>query len=202
VTKPAPQISYRSELGRKSIHLFSTLIPLIGWFVHADLRVGILSVMTLFSLAMDVERSLPGKPGKLIQRWLGHMIRPHERRPFLGILPMTGATWLLVAATLCYTLFTREVATASLLLVIWGDAAAALIGRRYGRIRFGPNKKSVEGTLAFFAFGTAIVAFIPGLPVLVGLIGAAVAAIVEALPWELDDNFAVPLIAGVVMSLL
>jgi len=42
----------------------------------------------------------------------------------------------------------------------------------------------------------------PQLPLIVGIIGAVVATVTEALSLHLDDNASVPLVSGVVMELL
>ena len=87
-----------------------------------------------------------------------------------------------------------------------GDGAAAVVGRRYGRTRYPFSPKSVEGSAAFFV--TAFLAAIPfGLvgvePLGLGTlaVGAFTAAVVEALPVDINDNLRVPLVAGAAMLL-
>jgi dolichol kinase len=97
-------------------------------------------------------------------------------------------------------LFDKPIAIAAIAFIIVGDTLAALIGRKYGRHRFF-NGKSWEGSAACFA-GTLVVAvFTPGLGWPVALIGAVVAAVVEALPLGTDDNVTVPILSGLAMTL-
>ena len=84
-----------------------------------------------------------------------------------------------------------------------GDAAAALIGRKYGKHKT-VNGKSWEGFFAFIIVGyaaLAIVLFIPGLLrefYLWGLAGVVLAAAAELFQKQLkvDDNFSIPLCVG------
>jgi dolichol kinase len=97
-------------------------------------------------------------------------------------------------------MFSKPVAVAALSFIIVGDTFAALIGRKYGRHRFG--RKSVEGSLACL-LGTVIVALlVPGLTLSVALAGAVVATVTEALSMNLDDNISVPIVSGLAMTLL
>lgn len=200
-TSPA-NISYGAELGRKAFHLTSLSVPIIAWFLPRLDTILMLTVLCALSLIADIERFRPGVIGDLIRKYLNFMIRPHERDARGGLKSLTGSTWMLISAIITFAIFPKPVAVAAFSMLILCDTAAALIGRRFGRIRFGPRKKSLEGSLAFFIVGVIITFFVPQLPLPAGIAGALVATIAEALPWEIDDNFSVPLSAGLVMVLV
>ena len=93
----------------------------------------------------------------------------------------------------------------------FGDAAAALVGKRFGRhklkFRFLDGKKSLEGTLAMFIVSFVSVAVVlqirGGIPAPGGFVTAAVTALVAALV-ELysrggNDTFTCPLASMAVM---
>jgi dolichol kinase len=85
------------------------------------------------------------------------------------------------------------------------DAAAALVGRRFGRHRWPGSTHTVEGSLAFTATGLAVVATVPSLafslPAFgVAALGVVVAAAAEAAPLPLNDNIRVPLTAALVVT--
>ena len=107
---------------------------------------------------------------------------------------------------------------ASMMPLTWGDAMAAIVGRRYGHYRYtiGGQSRSVEGALAMLFWSwltTSLALFV--MPYLVGapaihwllalMYGGAVALVctlVEALtPWGLD-NLTVPAAAALVLHLL
>src|SRR5690606_15579752 len=104
----------------------------------------------------------------------------------------------------CAFFFPEPIAAAALAMLMVGDGAAAVIGRRFGRTRYPFSDKSVEGSLAFFVLG--LIAAVPfgtfgeaGLSVPTLAVGAFAAALVEALPVPVNDNLRVPLVAGAAM---
>ena len=105
----------------------------------------------------------------------------------------------------------RALFVASLMPLTWGDAFAAILGRRFGRTRFVVfnQTRSVEGSLAMFAFSLvstflALVVFgqPAGTGIVLALAVALVATVVEALsPWGID-NLTVPLASALVLVVL
>ena len=94
-----------------------------------------------------------------------------------------------------------------LTVMLTGDAAAALIGRRFGRIRL-VNGKSLEGTIAFVTAGYAMLALVLAWSGCGGIwYAAAVPAVIAGALVELfqkqlriDDNFSIPLATGAVLQ--
>ena len=92
--------------------------------------------------------------------------------------------------------------------MLLGDTAAALVGRRFGRHKT-VNGKSWEGVIAFVIagwLGCALFLWISGMPQIFYL--WAVAAVIPAAAAELfekqlhfDDNFSIPLVTGMVLSI-
>jgi len=101
---------------------------------------------------------------------------------------------------------------ASLMPMTWGDALAAILGRRYGQRKYTllGTTRSVEGSLAMFLFSWLstflALLFLPPLgwqvSVLYSLALAAFATLVEALsPWHID-NLTVPLLSAALLYLI
>lgn len=111
-----------------------------------------------------------------------------------------GTYWLLSCLAVLM-IFDALTAYASILILAFGDSAASFIGKTIGRT---PNplnpRKTVEGTLAFFAVSLFATMFI--VPTSVAFITAAVVAIVEALPLKVNDNLIIPIAAAVTMRAL
>jgi dolichol kinase len=192
------EITFRQELLRKATHMGALVVPGGYYFLHLD-KVGMLLIMipvTLVMILIDVARLRRwrfwrGFAGKIISP----LIRSHEMSG-----DFTGATYILLSVCLTVALYNKPIAIAALAFVIVGDSLAAVLGRRLGRHKLG--HKSIEGSLACLA-GTAVVAvLVPNLPLRIGLIGAVVATVVEALPLGVDDNITVPILSGLSMSLL
>ena len=188
-------ISWKGELCRKAVHLFSLIMP-IGFYVFNS-QVIYAGIGTAFiaSALFDIQRMFGWqKIRQLIIRYFGFMFRPREKKAF------SGSTAILLAALIVYRFFDLRVAAASMIIIIIGDPAAALIGRRFGTIRF--RNKSLQGTLAFIVFAAIFVWFIPGLEFKVAFSGVLLGALVEFLPLYIDDNLLVPVLSGMLMQLM
>jgi dolichol kinase len=170
-----------------------------GYYVIGLSRSAMLSIMVPIALLMmtiDISRLRQWKFWcNFADRIGGKMVRSHEKSG-----DFTGATYILISVCLTVALFAKPVAITAITFIIVGDTCAAIIGRKFGRHRFG--RKSVEGSLACLA-GTVVVAFLaPGITLTVALAGAVVATVTEAISLTIDDNISVPLVSGLAMTLL
>jgi diacylglycerol kinase (CTP) len=86
-------------------------------------------------------------------RLLGALMRESE------VAAWNGVVWYLVGSITVLSVFPKDVATLSILLLSWCDTAASTVGRAWGRytprIRRG---KSVAGSLASFVVGAVTAA--------------------------------------------
>ncbi len=143
---------------------------------------------------MDLIRlkNLPGT--SFINKLIGPMLRDHES------LDLSGASYILSGAVLTILFFEKTVALAAIGFIVLGDIAAALVGRKYGRIKIGD--KTLEGSLTFFGVCILVALLVPDLSFGIGIVGALVATIIEAMTLPVDDNLIVPVIAGLAMQIL
>ena len=137
---------------------------------------------------------------------------------FVGIEdagPSLGPVFLALTSASLLAFFWNdrvEIAVAAIVGAAFGDAAAALIGRRFGTRKFHSfaHMRSMEGTLAMFLASGFVMA-----PILAGsgafgwhqavafsLITATVAAWVEAASAYGADNLTVPLATAATLTLL
>ncbi len=199
----AATIAYRTELIRKTIHLCSLSIPIIYLFITRELALQLLVPMTLWFLVVDIARFFHKPTAELFYRWFGWLLRKHEQDKLDKRL--NGATYVLIASTLCVFLFPKLLVITALSILIISDTTSALVGRRFGKRPF--LEKSLEGSTAFFVTAVLVVLVTPkiaGLPLeyLIGVVGAAVGTAAESAPLRLDDNLSVPLSICAVMWLL
>jgi phytol kinase len=140
-----------------------------------------------------------------------------------------GTVYFALALTLLFGLLWRPAgpldrvpsAMAGAMALTWGDALAALVGRRWGqhRYRLGASGRSWEGSTVMFAASAAVMfltlLLLPGSslspyapPIGVGrallaaLLGAGAAALVEAASPRGTDNLSVPLVAAGIVLLI
>jgi dolichol kinase len=197
---PNVEESYSVEVVRKAIHLSSLSIPIIYYFIDREVALAILLPLTLAFALSDVLRLYHEPTGRLYERYLGFLLRRHERNDQGRRL--NGATYVLLSASLSVLVFPKVIVVTAFAILIVSDSAAALIGRRYGRHRvFG---KTLEGAAAFFVSAVGVVLVAPKvlyLPpeYLIGFGGALFGAIVEASPLPVDDNLSIPIAIGALM---
>jgi len=110
-----------------------------------------------------------------------------------------GATYLLISSVLVISIYDKNIAIACLLFLTLSDSAAALFGKRFGKIKI--YNKTLEGTLAFLLTSLIIVYFIKSLNFITGISGAVTATFVEFALVNIDDNLSIPIISGLVMQL-
>lgn len=203
MTVPSKQITYQSELARKSIHLLSVLIPIIYLQIGHQAGIITLCLMTATSILFDVLLHYHAPTRKLMLAVVGKMLRHHEIRSDKFYL--TGASWVLIAATMSFLLFPTIVAISAFTILIVSDTTAALFGRQFGKHRF--LDKSMEGSGAFFISAVGVIAvwgavLQPAYTYYVcGVLGAVGATIAEAASSRIgvDDNITIPFNAGIVM---
>jgi dolichol kinase len=187
--------TWQGERGRKLVHLATFVLPVWIWWVPPPWTwrgplLAFLGVLAVDALRLRVEP---------VARWFARRVdpylRPRERTgPVVAVHLLTGVGVLLAAVA------PRPVAATALAYLVLGDAAAALVGRRYGKRRFGA--KSLEGSLACFVVCLGLGALaLPQHPAAI-LGGALAATLAEALPWPVDDNLSVPLVGAVVLAWL
>lgn len=194
---------WRAEAPRKAIHLSFILLPLVylhGWLPWPRTRGEwevFLIALVLGAMAVDLMRLHDRRVRRFFGRFLGGMIREHERFNLLG------STYLLLAALLAIELFSPAVAAAAIGYTVLGDGLAALVGKAVGRLRF--FSKTLEGAAAGLVGCLVWAAYLAATGRLsweVAVAGALVASLVEFLPIPLDDNLGMTLFAGYTMKLL
>jgi dolichol kinase len=169
----------------------------IGFFlIGKNTTVIVILIALIIATYIDLSRlfNLPG--WHLLEKPFRGMIRDHENNT------MSGAFYILLAGLLAGILFETSHAAAVMGFVVLGDIAAALTGRKFGKIRLPGTNKTLEGSIGCL-LACMIVAFVvPGLPLFVGIAGALTASIAEAFSGKIDDNIAMVIASGIVMYLI
>jgi dolichol kinase len=94
----------------------------------------------------------------------------------------------------------QAIANAAILILLFGDSASTLVGKKWGKVKLPFQKdKTLEGSLAFLAVG--FIGALTQVNILPALSGALSGALTEAYS-PIDDNLTIPLVAGLIMSLM
>lgn len=188
----------KREFGRKAFHMLSLVYlgafhllgwPRAGWAMAAWLPV-VLLIEILRLKVPAIERALVG--------FFEGMIRETERRHFSGILHTTTGS----LAAMLIARGDPVIVGAAILQLALGDAASALVGKAFGRVRLFGGRKSLEGSLAGFSVGFAAALACgvrPGAAVAAALAGS-LAELLPTTPW-LNDNLWIPVASATVLAL-
>jgi len=188
-----PKIS--AEMKRQGVHIIlfflAFLLKYLGRWQMAFLLL-LLLVITLFLMPR--------------LRFRSHFYRPSEYQY------SRGAALYFFSLIIIVLTFPPEVVAGAWGIMALGDGMATLVGRAF-KVRELPwNKnKSYAGTVAFTLFGLigSIILLHWMLPeagfnfiFFLSLKTVVVAAVVESLPWRVNDNISVPFVAAIMLNLL
>ncbi len=199
------QWSFKREVARKVIHFLSLFILLfyfwVAEFFNPDTALTILVFVLIFFLFLEYIRLEVSENIPLLGRLWKYVRRDKEKRS-LG-----GEIYFLIGAIIVLAVFDPRIAVAAILMTIFGDMAAALVGKRFGKhyISF-LKEKAWEGVLAQFfvdiVMGVFVFFFLTGGSFLdiklwiVVVVMSLTATVTETLISKIDDNLLVPLFAG------
>jgi len=185
--------AFEFELKRKLLHtvIGLTLISILFHYGRRDLII-LLSLMLLLGSIMVVWR-LQGRKIPVAD-WFEETFE-RERVKFPGY----GAFWYVVGTLLASLILSNsnELAAAIFTLAA-GDSAATIFGVRACHPLPYNRCKTVEGSLAFFIFSLPICLFVGW----IGVVLAALMAVVEGLPSPIDDNLTIPVAAALFFLIL
>lgn len=195
---PRPR-SLGREAGRKAIHLCSVAVPALVWIVGRGPALWVILPALVVALATEWARFRVRSFRYYFLRHTRILLRHHERRGF------AGATYMALGYTLALLLFPTPVAVVAMLYSGLGDAAAALIGRRFGRRRAAWGKSwegFAAGVITNVAAGLGLGWLSSGGVSPAGaLLGGVTAAALEFAPLPLDDNLKVTVGGGIALGL-
>ncbi len=187
----APEPGTHANYRRKLWHFASGAFVVAALVIFAPSKrwaIAILAAGLALMIVIDLVRFFSRRGKKLFWKHLGFLTSVKEKKG-----PTTS---LYYAASLlaCVLIFPVYAAVGGVISLAAGDPVAAIVGRRYGKLRIGG--KSIEGGLANAVLAFCLI-FIFVRSVHVAAAGALAGAIIEMfeIPW-LDDNITVPLAAG------
>ncbi len=197
-------ISYKQEVLRKSVHLSSLWMVVAIYLLPRYVSAAVFFILCVGNILVEYGAYKKWPIVTSVYHHLfGKMLREKETKSGFHV---SGAPYVLGAAFMVSVLFYKEVAMFALSVMLLGDTAAALVGRKWGHHKI--NNKSVEGCGAFFITGFIVLTIFyacfnwPTPLFFGGLVGVGLAMLAELYEDKLhiDDNFSIPLICGICLS--
>jgi len=193
------EIPYSDELKRKALHLLALIIPLGIWPIGKTLAAIILGALAAVALAADFFRARSRRFSAAICRYFEFMMRPEECSPVGGPFVLNGATWVILSSALLVAIFPLEIAVSSFTTFMIADAAAAIVGRGVGRLRWRHSTRTVEGSSAFLLVGLAVMLLFGWTPLWISILAVLAGAAAEIPSRPLNDNIRVPVVIAIVI---
>ena len=186
----------RPSLLRKLIHLAMALVPAAGWWMSGWVALALAGALLVVSLLIEAARRWWPWVNRLLWRLLPTVFRSWEGHRVLG------STWFAVGMVATLLLFGQDVGGTAVLYLAWGDPAAELVGRRWGRPGQAKTVVGSAGCLAACLLAGVVGVGLGGLSPWAALAGAVVATLVERWSPPPDDNVWIPLLSGLAMALV
>jgi len=180
---------------RTLIRPLAALFIVLPFFVPRESVLFLAGSVAAVFITLDLARLSSRRVNLFLFTKSGPLFKEKERGQF------SSMTYFLVAVFILLLAFPLDIASFSVLFLVFGDLAAKFFGLLYGRTPL--LSKSLEGSLAYFAFsfaaGCVLTLFLP-IPLWLLALGAATAAATEVFSiFGIDDNFTVGLVSAALM---
>jgi dolichol kinase len=173
-----------------------TIVPAVGWLVSFPLALVLAAAILVASLALEASRRWWPWVNQLLWRLIPSVFREGEDHRALG------STWFALGMLPALLLYGRDAGGTAVLFLVWGDPAAELVGRRWGRPG---QRKTLAGSLGCLAaclLAAGVGVYLGELSPWAALAGAVVATLVERWSPPPDDNVWLPILSGLTILLV
>jgi dolichol kinase len=180
----------KKELWRQLIHASGVFIVVLSYFLPPNLLIILcIAILGFVEMVFRLDRhyNIP-----LFSAILRVTKREHDERGFVFF-------FIGIIITLYFFQFNMAIANAAILILLFGDSASTLIGKRFGKNKLPfQSHKTLEGSLTFLVVGFMV--SLTQLSVIPAFVGVMAGTLTEAyIP--VDDNVPIPLVSAFVMSL-
>lgn len=121
--------------------------------------------------------------------------RDNVKRPYMG------AFTFYLSSGIVLVLFPSEIANLSVAVLAVGDSVSSIVGIHFGRNKiFFNSKKSWEGTIGGFLASFVVCSLFSSYAL--ALAASFIGMLIEALPWDMNDNISIPFSISIILSLI
>lgn len=201
-----PGLRKRSDLhlSRKLFHMSGALLLLYPYLALGFTKEAMGALVgTILAVVMSVEYARARWP------WFNR-ITVGVFKPFLRdteVDRLSGIPFYMASVLFSFLIFPQHIAVLAIAHLGFGDPSSSFFGVLFGKNKLFPNK-SLQGTMGGFLVCALVTAGyyawaeLPAEKLLVmAILGGFSGAVAELLPMNVDDNFAIPLISGLILLL-
>ena len=189
-----------NEIKRKLIHVSSVWMVLAVYFLEKETAIMFFGALSVALFIFEYFRMSNETLQKISAKLFSKIIRPNENVTRFTIGGLTGSFFFVLSVFFSVIFFSKEVAMASITVMIFSDTAAALIGKAIGKRKI--LDKTIEGSLAFFITTLIVLYFFVDIKIYEMVIVAFVVTVVELISnkIKINDNLSITLCTGVLLS--
>jgi phytol kinase len=186
----------RNDFIREAIHISGVFVPFVCILLDDRYLVSsLIFIVTLLYIASELVR-LRGTNIPVFSTLTWRAAIKPELYEFI-----TAPIIYAIAIMVSLILFSPPINYASIAILALGDGFATLFGKKFGRTTFLFNKgKQVEGS--FFGFLFAFMGARAFVNPTQALIASAIGMLMESLPTPVSDNLTVPIVSGLVLTVI
>lgn len=174
------------EVKRKAVHLTSIIIVLTYHYYGKENVLLLLITYLVVILGLEYFRLEHGQKLPVVH----DLFRTKEADR------MGGHVFFTMGSIIAVSVFSKEIASAAILMTTFGDASAAIFGKAFGRTWIkGLKNRAYEGCAAEF-IADIIIGSIFLQSWIAIFVMAGTATIVETITDKLDDNLLIPIFSG------
>ena len=191
--------SDKREVARQIFHLILGLFIVLAIQLFAErTMIIILSIITVVGLLISLwsrDHKIP-IIYKLLERF--------DRHEDMKVLPGKGAIFFFLGCSVALFMFGKTIASASIMILAIGDSFNYLIGKPFGRIKTPlSDKKFLEGAIAGWLLASlGAMLFVNVFAAIVASFTAMLIEFMDIGKRSVNDNFLIPIIAGIVLIML
>jgi len=187
-----------TNYARNIYHVGNALFCVLCLRFCSEMTILLLALgMATLAWSCEIGRRIIPRLNDFLMGLMGRLAHPHEA------WRVNSATWYATACVILALMWNLPVASVGIVVLGFADPAAAIIGRKYGKIQL-VNGRTLEGTTTFIVVGTLAtwvwLGLAWGTPAGIGfetaLVGATCGGIAELFSRRIDDNLSIPVIAS------
>ena len=194
------------EYKRQLFHLvFGIILALLIYYnlINAYILLGIVILGIIGSFLIKQKYISPMHWSVPVVHWF---LKHCERDEDLHSFPGRASIYYLLGCIVTLAFFEKHIALAGIMILALGDSVSHVIGQFYGKYRHPLNsRKLIEGWIAGIIAGfLGAIIFVNGEE---AFFASLIAMTAESIEWGvdkriLDDNFFIPIIAGVTITII
>lgn len=194
----SPKFKKKVKFWRFITRPLALIFPIILLNYGQQSALYLVGIVLIFFALWDVYRLIKNRGNITKQNTGDAVFKSKERKSF------SSMTFFLLSSFLIIWLFPISISVTSLCFLILGDMAAKFFGIQYGKTEL--FNKTMEGSIGFFIIsfvvGYFLLSYLPNLTIIMMLIGAITATLIEVLPIKINDNLTIGISSALIMLLI